>query len=154
MSAFSISATLDTFGLGNPDQNPNPSPPKTLQSSHDIITTRIAISQSTTYIHKPGTFLGLPAEIRREIYTEFLTEDEIDAKTINHGPNDKLNLLLTCKQIYCETRPIVFATQPAFLDLWSGSWNSYFMISAEMEIQGAACWAAPGPQQKSRITCL
>jgi hypothetical protein len=128
MSPFSISIMLDTFGLGKFDQNRNPSPPRTLQGSHDIIPIRMAISQPVTYIHKPGTFLGLPAGIRHKIYTEFLTEDEIDARTLDHGPNDRLNLLLTCKQIYYETRPIVIATQPAFLDLWSGSWN--FLLHA------------------------
>ena len=37
--------------------------------------------------------------------------------------NEQLNLLATCKQVYNEARPIAFATQPAYLDLWSGSWD-------------------------------
>jgi hypothetical protein len=110
------------------------------------------ISQPSIDVHKSGTFLSLPAEIRNEIYTLFLTEDGVDAKALNHGANHKLNLLLTCKRIYLETRPIVFATQPAFLDLWSGSGSLSILLHAQcgsLETKGCMLGSARIPTKLS-----
>jgi hypothetical protein len=123
MAPFALSAILDSFGLGKPNQNTNPSPQRTRRSTDNITPICTTTPQSPSCIHKESSFLGLPAEIRNEIYSYIFTGGEIHAKTQNHGPNDKLNLLLTCKQTHCEARLIAFATQPAFLDLWSGSWD-------------------------------
>lgn len=117
MTPFTLSAVIGSFGLRKFNQNPDPSLPRTQRSFDDIISICDTIPQ------KQSSFLGLPAEIRNEIYSQIFTLGAIHAKTLNQGPSDKLNLLLTCKQAYCEARQIAFATQPAFLDLWSGSWD-------------------------------
>ena len=76
----------DISGLEKPHQNRDPHPPTTLQRLHDFVSIRTAISQSTNNIHEARTFLDLPTEIRHQIYTDFFTEEEINAKKLHHGP--------------------------------------------------------------------